>query len=221
MSRLARHLRRRPASLHPLLLAAALLASLGLAAAAPFELAGLQLGMDRAAVLRAFPDLQLAEVAYADPLVGTDYALSYGRVAILRYEGRRPAAPPGTAGSDLELRLTGDDRLYLVATTVADPALTCAQASADRAALHGAPQLDERPTYALWQAPSMLGPRLEFHCLGDGLYHLELTDRALADDYTARLAAELQDAVDAAANAAPTQATRPPGLPPFLDARQH
>ena len=215
LARLARHLGRHPARAQRLLLAAALLASFGLAAALPYELEGLQLGQGRAAVLRAHPDLQLDAVAYQDPLVGTEYALIYGRVAILRYEAQRREA-----GRDLAVKLTGDDRLYSVVTTIADPARSCEQAVAEAARRYGAPQVDERPTYALWQAPSMLGPQLELVCLGDGLYRLALSDPAIARDYEARLAAELQDAVNAALNVTRSQGTEPPGLPHFLDPRQ-
>ena len=198
-----------------LLLAAALLASLGLSAGTLFELKGLQLGETRAAVLRAHPDLRLRTVPYEDPLIGTDYALTFGRVATLRYEGDK-VVRSDKAAYDLAVRLTGDDRLYSVVALVSDPALTCRQAVRNGAQRFGAPRIDESPGYALWGAPSMLGPQLEFHCLGDGLYRLELSDQALARAYEDRLATDLRDAVHELLQAARMPTAPSPELPPQI-----
>jgi hypothetical protein len=211
------HLRppwRHPALALSLLLTTALCASLALSAAGTYELAGLQLGEDRAAVLRAHPELRLEALAYEDPLVGTDYAVTFGRIAILRYEGALLVRQSPEAAYDLTVRLTGDERLYAVVTLVSDAGRTCREAVEEGARRYGEPRIDERPFYVLWGSPSMLGPQVEFRCLGEGLYRLELSDLALARDYEDQLAAELQSAVHETLQAARETTRRPAELPP-------
>lgn len=182
----------------------------------PYELEGLRLGDSREAVLRAHADLHLRPVLYEDPLVGTDYALTYGRAVTLRYEGDKLERQDGQAAYDLAVRLTGDDRLYSVVALVSDPARSCARAIEDTAQRSGAPVVEERPLYALWRDPSMLGPELEFRCLGDGLYRLELSDLALARSYEEELKAELRHAVDETLQVARGDGQRAADPPPFL-----
>jgi hypothetical protein len=78
---------------------------------------------------------------------------------------------------------------------------------------------DNRPFYASWQARGMLGPQLEFRCLGDGLYRLELSDLTPARAYREALAAMLQHAVDQGLDANPDQRLES-ALPSFLRPRQ-
>jgi hypothetical protein len=104
---------------------ALLAGSLDPTAAAPYEVLGLHLGDSREAVASAHPDLRLEAVAYEDPRVGTRYALTYGSVATLRYEGRKDERTSEDEAYSLEVRLTGDGRLYEATAQILDRSQTC------------------------------------------------------------------------------------------------
>jgi hypothetical protein len=183
-------------------------------AATPYEVMGLHLGDSREAVARAHPDLRLEAVAYEDPRVGTRYALTHGSVATLRYEGRKAERTGEDEGYSLEVRLTGDGRLYEATAQILDRSRTCAGAIAEMTQQLGAPRIDERPSHALWSEASQIGPRLEIWCLGEGLYRLEMADPSIAEAHREQLESELETAVAEALQIIGEPPQPPAGGPP-------
>lgn len=162
-----------------------------------FDIDGLRLGMTRLEVEQRLPGIAIREVPYRDERIGFDYKITYGRVAVLSYEGEiLRLADDGTA-EQFRVSFTGRDELYDLALARLDPSRRCAGHFADVVATWGRPLIDESPSYGLWRTTVVLGPRLTFQCLDDarGLYELRLDQQLLQDAFIEDLAERLAPAV--------------------------
>lgn len=162
-----------------------------------YDIDGLRLGMTRLEVQQRLPGIEIRDVAYENERIGFNYKITYGRLAILRYEGEILRVGEAGRADEIRLSFTGRDELYDIRVTRLDARQRCAGHLAAVETRWGRPLIDERPAYAMWRTTVVLGPRLSFQCLDDarGLYELRLDQESLQSAYINDLSEDLGPAL--------------------------